>query len=81
MKFYDTFVNQAIKDPTKLFAGPWEVVNNPWLRREDKKTILENWEQDQLAMMRAEEENMAKSRKNASPVELYEKIKEAEKAL
>lgn len=74
-------VGKAIKDPEKLYKNPGSVVEDGRLTRAEKDAILRSWEQDQLAILRAEEENM--TQKNIAPpaVSLLEKIKEAEKDL
>jgi len=77
----EKIVNKAIEDPEKLYKNPESVLGDRRLTRADKDAILRSWEQDQLAILRAEEENM--TQKSAAPPALYllEKIKKAEKDL
>src|SRR5262245_6365054 len=55
------YVADAIRDPTRYYARPCDVLDDEALSREDKRRILESWvtDADQLAV--AEAENMAGS--------------------
>ena len=77
----EEIVDKAIKDPEKFYKTPESVLSDDRLTQEQKDKILRCWEQDQVAMMRADGENMTQ-KANASPaVEVLEKVKEAEKVL
>ena len=52
-------VEQLIADPTKKFATPMDVVNDPKLDVEQKRTILESWKKDAELLATASAENMA----------------------
>jgi hypothetical protein len=71
----------ALNDPEKLYKTPEFVLSDERLTQEQKEKILHCWEQDELALIRAEEENMPSKTDEPLPVELLEKIKVAEKTL
>jgi hypothetical protein len=52
-------VEQAIADPTKAFNSPMDVVDDPRLDTDQKRTILESWKKDAELLSTASEENMA----------------------
>ena len=68
-------------DPEKFYKTPEAVLADSRLTQEQKDKILHCWEQDQLALIRAEEENMTMKTDVPLPVEMLEKIKQAEKKL
>ena len=68
-------------DPEKFYKTPEAVLADNRLTQEQKDKILRCWEQDELALIRAEEENMAQKADAPLPVEMLEKIKQAEKKL
>ena len=68
-------------DPEKFYKTPESVLADTHLTQEQKDKILHCWEQDQLALIRAEEENMTPKTDAPLPVEMLEKIKMAEKKL
>ena len=51
-------VEQALLDPTSVFAGPDDVVSADGIDRETKIEILRRWGYDALELEVAEEENM-----------------------
>lgn len=77
----EDFMSKAIKDPGMLFSDPREVIENPWLTPEQKGKILEVWEQDQIALMRAEDEYMTQNDKKTSAAKLLQKIVRAKQDL
>jgi hypothetical protein len=72
---------EAIKDPVKFYGSPKAVLDDEYLNDQDKMKILQSWEVDQIALMRAEEENLSSALSAPSPTELLGKIKKAEKIL
>ncbi|HRJ13215.1 MAG TPA: hypothetical protein PKW15_08245 [Alphaproteobacteria bacterium] len=79
-------VEKAIKDPEKIYHDPKEVMADPRLTGAEKHKILENWEQDQKALLRAEGENMSEQPdSNAVPHEdpavMITKIESAKRKL
>ncbi len=83
MKTPDQIVKKAIKDPQKIYASPKDVLNDERLSAEEKDKILKSWEEDQVALMRAEGENMPQLNEDMrpDPALLLEKIKKAEQTL
>jgi hypothetical protein len=77
----EDFMSKALKDPGMLFSDPREVIENPWLTPEQKAKILEVWEQDQVALMRAEDEYMVQNDKRTSAARLLQKIVRAKEDL
>jgi hypothetical protein len=73
--------NKAIKDPQKIYGTPQAVVADQNLTQKEKARILESWEQDQIALMRADQENITPQNAVQSPASVLEKIKKAENAL
>jgi hypothetical protein len=74
-------VKEAIKDPSKLYNKPEDVLRDPALTEEEKKVILDNWKQDQEALLRAESEYMCEdgageTANAAKLVQEIEKVKE-----
>ncbi len=67
-------MSKALKDPGMLFSDPQEIIQNPWLTVDQKNKILEVWEQDQIALMRAEDEYMVQNDKKTSAAKLLQKI-------
>ena len=51
-------VEQAIADPTRKFDTPMDVVNDPKLDVDQKRTILESWKKDAELLATASAENM-----------------------
>lgn len=52
-------VADAIRDPTRYFSRPCEVLEHATLTREQKRRILESWATDADLLAVAESENMA----------------------
>jgi hypothetical protein len=52
-------IEEAIANPSKIFASPLDVVNTPGLTGEEKRGILESWEQEARLLQTATGENMA----------------------
>jgi hypothetical protein len=52
-------VQDAIGDPTREYAKPMDVVNDPRLDTEQKRRILESWKKDAELLSTAQDENMA----------------------
>jgi hypothetical protein len=67
----------AIKDPGRLFETPLDVTLDPRLSHNEKRTILQNWQLDQHALLRAEDENMSQLDGSSHPSRLLEKISRA----
>lgn len=74
-------VGHAIEDPEKLYKSPESVLADSRLTQAEKDKILHSWEQDQFALLRAEEENMPSKNNAPSPEDMLDKIKKAEKVL
>ncbi len=52
-------VESIIKDPSRYFASPQDVVADGDLTLEDKRRVLDSWALDAQLLAVAEEENMA----------------------
>jgi hypothetical protein len=77
----EKIVSAAIKDPGKIYESPEEVVADPRLTRDQKGKILHSWEEDEIALQRAEGENMLQPSGEPKSGEILEKVKNAEKIL
>jgi len=77
----EKIVEGAIKDPEKVYKIPESVLQDIRLTQTEKDKILHSWEQDQLALLRAEEENMPPKAACPPPIDLLDKIKKAEEIL
>lgn len=77
----DPIVDEVIKDPGRIYDTPDEVLRDSHLSKEEKEIILENWEQDQIALLRAEEENMTGDTKAVNAAPLLQEIEKARKKL
>jgi len=77
----EEIIDKATKDPEKFYKNPERILLDNRLTAAEKGKILCCWELDQLALMRAEEENMLSKINAPSPVDLLEKVKAAEKEL
>jgi hypothetical protein len=51
-------VDNAVKDPTRYFASPADVLNDTALSNGDKRRILQSWSLDAQLINEAESENM-----------------------
>lgn len=78
-------VNKAIKDPEKIYHEPEQVLEDERLSRAEKLAILDNWHQDEEALLRADGENMAEQSGQAAekrdPAAMMIKIEKAQRAL
>ncbi|MGH8864727.1 MAG: hypothetical protein ACREVZ_08815 [Burkholderiales bacterium] len=50
--------DNAVKDPTRYFSHPCDVLNDARLNRDEKRRILESWALDAELISEAESENM-----------------------
>ena len=51
-------VDNAVKDPTRHFSRPCEVLDDSRLNRDEKRRILQSWALDAELMSEAESENI-----------------------
>jgi hypothetical protein len=56
-----------VQNPTTAFAKPSDVVNDPKLSHQEKKTALNTWEQDARQLMTASNEGMAGGKEGLDP--------------
>lgn len=68
-------------NPEKFYKTPEAVVADKKLTQEQKDKILHCWEQEEIALMRADGENMTPQVNVPQPAEVMDKIKKAEKSL
>lgn len=68
----------GIKDPERFYKDPESVLADRRLSQADKDKALDSWEQDQLAMLRGEGENMYPTGNTLSPQEILVKSRNAE---
>jgi hypothetical protein len=54
-----TGVKEAVVNPSKVFNSPMDVIRTPGLTDDEKRTILESWEQEARLLQTATAENMA----------------------
>jgi len=52
-------LKRALENPTDIFEAPEDVLADETLDRENKRAILQTWEQDARELAEAEEEGMA----------------------
>jgi hypothetical protein len=52
------YVDRAKLSPARTFKSPMDVVETNDIERADKFAILKEWEVDELALLRAEDEGM-----------------------
>lgn len=52
-------VKEAVANPSKVFSAPMDVIRTPALTDEEKRAILESWEQEARLLQTATAENMA----------------------
>jgi hypothetical protein len=57
-------VDEALRHPRSYFAEPKDVLAHPQLSRDEKLTILRQWEQDALRLSTAESEGMGGGEEN-----------------
>lgn len=77
----DLIVEEAIKDPDRMYKTPQEVLGDCHLCDEEKEAILNSWQQDQIALLRAEEESMLSDQKASGAAALIQDIEKAKKRL
>ena len=65
-------------NPEKFYKTPEAVLADNSLTQEQKDKILHCWEQDEIALLRADDENMSSQIEATPPGELLKKIKKAE---
>lgn len=71
-------IGDAIKDPEKFYKAPESILTDVRLTQAEKDKILHSWEQDQIALLRAAEENMMPRDNGSPPEDMLERIKKAE---
>ncbi len=69
-------IDQAKLDPATVFRKPADVLKADGVSPEDKKIILQRWEEDAEALIRATEEGMPPSN-NRGPGELLREVQAA----
>jgi hypothetical protein len=74
-------ITECVINPEKFYKTPESVLSDNRLTQAQKDKILQCWEQEEIALMRAEGENMTPKTDAPAPVEMLEKIKKAEKTL
>jgi len=78
----ESLVEQAIRDPMKLYGVPENVVKDERLNESEKRIILESWALDQERLLESEAENMTPSPKaKNAPAEVLRDIHKAERKL
>ncbi|HEY8963116.1 MAG TPA: hypothetical protein VIN59_01500 [Alphaproteobacteria bacterium] len=78
----DELVEQAIRDPMKMYGVPANVLKDERLKDTEKRIILESWALDQERLLESEAENMTKAPKaHNSPEEILRDIRKAERKL
>jgi len=70
-----------IENPQQFYKTPEDVLADVTLTKAQKDKILRAWEQDELALIRAEEENMTSKTEPLLPVDTLLEIKHAEQTL
>jgi len=79
---HDSIVEEAIRDPRKVYGVPANVLNDARLSNTEKRVILESWALDQERLLESEAENMTKApRAVNAPEELLRDIRKAERML
>ena len=75
--------DECVLNPEKFYKTPEAVLADNNLTQEQKDKILHCWEQDEISLMRADEENMSLQTKTDAPqpAELLKRIKDAETKL
>ena len=58
---------QKLYNPSTQFSTPTEIVEDPGLSKEEKKTALDTWEQDARQLMTASNEGMPGKEENLQP--------------
>jgi hypothetical protein len=76
-----TDMTDRIENPQQFYKTPEDVLADKSLSSAQKDKILRAWEQDELALIRAEEENMISKTESLLPVDTLLEIKHAEQTL
>lgn len=78
----ESIVEQAVRDPRKMYGVPENVLRDDRLKDAEKRIILESWALDQERLLESEAENMTKAPKaQNSPEEVLRDIRQAERKL
>jgi hypothetical protein len=77
----DKDIAECELNPEKFYKTPAAVLSDNSLTQEQKDKILHCWEQEEIALMRADGENMTPQVDVPPPAEVMDKIKDAEKKL
>ena len=72
-------LEEILQHPDQFYKTPDEVVKDPGLNADQKEQILENWAEDEKALLNAEFENMQTddTRENECSAETLQKIHNA----
>ncbi len=76
MAFAAADIDKAKLDPQSVFHAPEDVLHAAGLSAEEKRAILNRWEADAEALLRATEEGMSPL-ENRSPAELLRAVQAA----
>jgi hypothetical protein len=71
----------AIKDPERFYKDPDSVLGDKRLSQAEKDKVLHDWEEDQLALLRAVREDMYPRGNVPSPEEILQGARNAERIL
>lgn len=79
-------VHKAIKDPEKIYLEPDQVLEDERLSQAEKLSILNNWHQDEEALLRADGENMTEqsaeiAAEKRDPAAMLVRIEKAQRTL
>lgn len=78
----DSLVDEAIRDPMKIYGVPENVLKDDRLLESQKRVILESWALDQQRLLESTEENMTPSPKaRNAPEEMLRDIVAAQRKL
>ncbi len=69
-----TLLEESLLDPSAIFNSPHDVFVDKRLNDDEKLKILQSWEEDAKALIRAESENMETSPKASVAAELLAEI-------
>lgn len=73
--------DSSIKDPHRYFKHPHDVVCDCRLDADQKERILSSWEQDEMLLLTAEEENMTEPKGGSKAAALLQAIRKAREEL
>lgn len=74
MKKSKKIVEKALDHPEDVYRKPSDVLKDKRLKDKDKIKVLDSWEQDEEAMSRAEDENMASGDNEPAHDEMLRRI-------